>query len=177
MTDLINVVLVATGAVALLGKVKFSDMLNGFGAGAKRALRPAFVTSLLYVLIFVSAYHPYVLTITKPVLDLTESFNVVTMSAAAFISHIFNVELYYSASSVMPYIASVITDANVYGVIAIIWQATFGFAMLFIPTSTILVLGLSYLNVSYFKWLKAIWKLVLELLVVLLAIFLILVLI
>ena len=177
MTDLINVVLVATGAVALLGKVKFNDMLNGFGAGAKRALRPAFVTSLLYVLIFISAYHPYVLTITKPILDLTESFNVVTMSAAAFISHIFNVELYYSASSVIPYIASVITDANVYGVIAIIWQATFGFAMLFIPTSAILVLGLSYLNVSYFKWLKAIWKLVLELLVVLLAIFLILVLI
>ena len=64
-----------------------------------------------------------------------------------------------------------------YGVIAIIWQATYGFAMLFVPTSVILVLGLSYLNVSYFKWLKAIWKIVLELLVVLLAIFLILVLI
>ena len=48
--DLINVVLVATGAVALLGKVKFNDMLNGFGAGAKRALRPAFVTSLLYIM-------------------------------------------------------------------------------------------------------------------------------
>ena len=53
------------------------------------------------------------------------------MKKISVIVPIFNVELYYSASSVMPYIASVITDANVYGVIAIIWQATFGFAMLF----------------------------------------------
>lgn len=177
VTDLINVVLVSTGFVALLGKVKFNDMLNGFGAGAKRALRPAFVTSLLYLLIFVSAYHPYVLTITEPILSLTDGFNVVTMSGAAFISHLFNVELYYSASSLITYIVATFTDTTVYGIIAVIWQATYGFAMLFVPTSAILVLGLSYLNVSYFKWLKAIWKLILELLVVLLVIFLILVMI
>ena len=177
MTDLINLVLVATVFVSVLGKVKFNDMLNGFGAGAKAVLRPAFVTSLIYLLIFVAAYHPYVLTITEPILSLTKSFNVVTMSGAALISHLFNVELYYSANSLMPYIVGTFTDTGVYGVIAIIWQATYGLAMLFVPTSAMLVLGLSYLNVSYFRWLKAIWKIVLELLVVLLAIFLILVMI
>ena len=177
MTDLINVVLVSTVFVGLLGKVKFNDMLNGFGAGAKRALRPAFVTTFVYVLIFISAYHPYILTIVEPILSLTEGFNVVTMSVAAFISHIFNVELFYSASSVIAYIVATFKDTTVYGLIAVIWQATYGFAMLFVPTSAVLIMGLSYLNVSYWKWLKAVWKLVLELLVVLLAIFLIIVLI
>ena len=177
MTDLINVVLVSTVFVGLLGKVKFNDMLNGFGAGAKRALRPAFVTTFVYVLIFISAYHPYILTIVEPILSLTEGFTVVIMSVAAFISHIFNVELFYSASSVIAYIVATFKDTTVYGLIAVIWQATYGFAMLFVPTSAVLIMGLSYLNVSYWKWLKAVWKLVLELLVVLLAIFLIIVLI
>lgn len=173
MTDLINIVIVSTGFVALLGKVKFNDMLNGFGEGAKRALRPAFVTTIIYVLVFIAAYNPYTLTIVKPILDLTESFNVITMTIASFISHTLNVELYYSANSLMPYIAGTITDTTIYGIIAVIWQATYGLAMLFVPTSAILVLGLSYLNVSYLRWLKAIWKIVLELLVVVLAIFII----
>jgi len=177
MTDLINLVLVSTLCVAVLCKVKLNDMINAFGAGAKRALRPAFVTSLIYLLVLISAFHPYNLTIIEPILKLTESFNVVIMSLVAFVSHLLNVELYYSASNIIPYVASTITDTTVYGVIAIIWQATYGFAMLFVPTSAVLILGLSYLNVSYFKWLKAIWKLVLQLLVILLVIFLILVMI
>lgn len=177
LTELSILIVLATGFVALLGKVKFDDMVKGFGAGAKKALKPAFIATIVYVLIFISAYHPYTLTIVKPILDLTDTFNVVTTSLAAFVSHLFNVELYYSASSILSYIAATFTDTSVYGVIGVIWQATYGLAMLFVPSSVILVASLSYLNVSYFKWLKAIWKLLLQLLVVLLAIFLILVMI
>ena len=81
--------------------------------------------------------------------------------------------MYYSASNTLGYITSVITDTSVYGVVGVIWQATYGLAMLFVPTSVILVAGLAYLNVSYGKWLKAIWKLLLQLVVALLLIFLI----
>lgn len=174
LTELSVVILLASGFVALLGKVSFNDMVKGFGAGAKKALKPAFIASIVYVLIFISAYHPYTLSIMEPIMGLTDTFNVVTTSLAAFVSHFFNVEMYYSASNSLGYITSVITDTSVYGVIGVIWQATYGFAMLFVPSSAILVASLSYLNVSYGKWLKAIWKLLLQLLVVLLAIFLIL---
>lgn len=174
LTELSILLFIASGFVALLNKVSFNDMVSGFGAGAKKALKPAFMVSILYVLVFVSAYHPYTLTITKPILDLTKTLNVVTMSAAASISHLFNVELYYSASSILSYVTATFTDTSLYGIIAVIWQATYGLVMLFVPTSAILVAGLSYLNVSYFKWLKAIWKLLLQLIVVLLIVFLIL---
>ena len=70
MTDLINVVLVSTVFVGVLGKVKFNDMLNGFGAGAKKALTPAFIASILYVLVYISAYNPFIITIVKPILEL-----------------------------------------------------------------------------------------------------------
>lgn len=177
LTDLITLLIIATGFVALLCKVKFDDMVKGFGAGAKRALRPAFIATIVYVLVFISAYNPFTLTIVKPILEITDTFNVVTTSVAAFVAHLFNVELYYSASSILSYVIATFTDTSVYGVIGVIWQATYGLAMLFVPSSVILVACLSYLNVSYFKWLKAIWKLLLQLLVVLLAIFLILVMI
>ena len=173
LTDLITLVILATGFVSLLCKVKFDDMVKGFGNGARKALRPAFITTIVYVLVFISAYHPVTLTIVEPILSLTDSFNVVTTSAAASISHLLNVELYYSTNSIMGYITSTFTDTTVYGLIGVIWQATYGFVMLFAPTSAILVAGLSYLNVSYFKWLKAIWKVLLQLLIVLLAVFLI----
>lgn len=173
VTDLITLVVVAAGFIALLCKVKFDDMVKGFGSGAKRFLRPAFVATIVYLIVFISAYHPLTLTIIKPIVELTDSFNVVTASFAGIIAHLFNVEMYYSATSVLPYMTSVFTDSSIYNVIALVWQGTYGLTMLFVPTSVILVASLSYLNVSYFKWLKAIWKLLLQLLVVLLIVFLI----
>ena len=48
--------------------------------------------------------------------------------------------------------------------------------MLVAPTGLILTVVLSYLEVSYKDWLKAIWKLLVELFVVLLIVFTILIL-
>ena len=53
----------------------------------------------------------------------------------------------------------------------------YGVAMLVAPTSLVLMGILSYLKVSYKEWLKTIWKLLLELFIVLLIIFIILALI
>lgn len=172
LSDLISLVIVATGFVALLCRVKFDDMVKGFGAGAKKALRPAFIVTLVYLVLAVSYFNPVTLTITEPLIKLTKDFNVVTTSGAAFVSHLLNVDLDYS-SNLLFYVSSVFTAEGLAGIMALIWQATYGFAMLFVPTSAILVAGLSYLNVSYFRWLKAIWKFLLQLLVVLLAVFLI----
>ena len=49
--------------------------------------------------------------------------------------------------------------------------------MLAVPTSLTLMVVLSYLGISYKDWLKSIWKLLVELLVVLLLVFTILVLV
>lgn len=173
LSDLIAVVVIAALFVAFLGRVKFDDMLKGFGAGARKALTPAFIATILYVLVYIAAYNPFILTIVKPIIELTSNFNVVTTSLTAIVSHFFNVELYFSASNMLSYITSVYTDSAVYGVIGVIWQATYGLTMLFVPSSVLLVTVLSYLNVSYLKWLKTIWKLLLQLLVLLLAVFLI----
>ena len=50
----------------------------------------------------------------------------------------------------------------------------YGLTALVAPTSLVLLAALSYLKVSYKDWLKAVWKLALELFVVLLVVFIIL---
>ena len=49
----------------------------------------------------------------------------------------------------------------------------YGLAMLVAPSSVLLIASLGYTETNYGSWLKHIWKVVLELLVVLLVIFLI----
>ena len=128
-------------------------------------------------MLVITATHPVLLAIFKPILTATSGFNVFTMSFVAFISSIFNIESYYVATGVLPYVASIITDTTTYPLIAVVWQAMYGLSMLIAPTSVILIATLSYLDISFWKWIKASWKLILEILVALLLIFTILVLI
>ena len=152
-------------------KVKFNDYIDGIVRGAKKALKPAVLVALIYVVLIIVSYHPIILTITKPLIKVGNGLNVFTMSLAALISSIFNVDLYYAASGVLPYAITLLTDSSVYSIIAVIWQAIYGLTTLFAPTSIILIAILSYLDIPYGKWLKSNWKLILELLALCLILF------
>ena len=177
LMELTLVVTLGSGLVALCYKKKFSEFLEGFFAGVKKALQPALLIFLAYIVLVITATHPVLLAIFKPILTATKGFNVFTMSIVSFISSIFNIEPYYIATSALPYVTSIITDTTTYPLIAVVWQAMQGLAVLIAPTSVILIATLSYLNISFWEWLKASWKLILEILVALLLIFTILILI
>lgn len=161
----------ATIILALCYKVKFDDFFTSYGKGVKRALTPAFIMYFIYLILIVVTYNNFQLTIFDWILNLSKGFNVITTTITAFLSSIFNVELLYSVNSVVPYLTSIVTDAGSYPLIGIIFQTIYGLAMLVAPTSVILMGTLAYLDIPYGKWLKHIWKLFVELLVVLLIIF------
>lgn len=169
----------ASAFIGLIYRVKFNDFIKSFFEGIKKALKPAILIILAYVVLVITATHPVLLAICKPILTATNGFNPFTMSVVAFLNSIFNVEPYYiaSATGTLQYAASIITDTTTYPAIAIVWQTMLGFATLVAPTSVVLVATLSYLDVSLWQWFKASWKLILEILVVLLLIFTILILI
>lgn len=177
LTELTLLVTIGAGLVSLFYKKSFNDFIKNFFEGVKKAFTPAVLIFLAYIVLVITATHPVLLTIFKPLLTATKGFNVFTMSIVAFFSSVFNIEAYYTASGFLPYIASIITDTTTYPLIAIVWQAMYGLAMLIAPTSLVLIATLSYLNISFWKWIKASWKLILEILVALLLIFTVLVLI
>ena len=176
LTELLITIVITSGILGLVYRVNFNDYLDNFINGAKRALKPAVLVALIYVVLVLTTYHPFLLTILKPILTLTSSLNVFTMSLVAFISSIFNVEMMYAVSSTRQY-AVTLVKPETYSLVAVIWQAMYGLAMLVAPTSVILFVTLSFMHVNYLDWLKAIWKLFVELLIVLLIIFTIMILI
>lgn len=165
------VIILATCFLGFIYGLKMDDFLDGVTDGIKKALRPAIYMFLVYLVLVIATYNPFQLNITKFFLDLTKDLNVITMTLVAMVSSIFNVESVYVAQSTLPYVSSVITDSTLYPLLAIIFQSIYGLMMLVAPTSVILLGTLSYLEVPYGQWLKHIWKLFLQLLVVLVVIF------
>lgn len=172
--DLIVLLMVFMLILALIYKVKFNDLIDSFVKGAKRALGPTVIVILLYTILVVVTYHPFQLVIYKAILGITDGFNVFTTFIVGILSAFFNVDPAYAFQSSLPYLASIFTNADNYPLVAVVYQAAYGLTMLVAPTSLVLMGMLSYLKVSYGKWVKTIWKLLLELLVLLLIVFIIL---
>ena len=146
--------------IALIYKIRFNDYIENAFDGIKKAIKPAILVVLVYVVLIIG--NSVVLTITSPLITATKGLNAFTMSLAALITSIFNVDVYYIATPALIYTSEVITSGH--SVIAFIWQTMYGFAVLFAPTSVILVPILSYLDVSYGKWIKSNWLLILGML-------------
>ena len=164
-------IILATCFLGFIYGLKIDDFFDGVVDGIKKALKPAIYMFLAYLVLVIVTYNPFQLNITKFIMDLTKDLNVITMTVVAMVSSIFNIESVYVAQSTLPYVTSVVTDSTLYPLIGIIFQAIYGLMMLVAPTSVILLGTLSYLDISYGQWLKHIWKLFLQLLVVLVVIF------
>lgn len=158
-------------------KVKFNDAVEGFVAGMKKAVVPALVAVGMYTILVITTYHPFQLTVYEAILGLTKGFNIATTILVTFLASLLNSDAIYSAQSFLPYYVSVVTNADNYPLVGIIYQAIYGLTMLVAPTSLVLMATLSYLKVNFVDWLKSVWKLLLELFVVLLIVFIILALI
>lgn len=166
-------IMIGSLILALVYRVKFSDIVDGIEDGISKAVKPIVTMMLAYIVLIICTYHPFQLMITKFIMGLTSGLNVVTMTIVAMFASLFNVETVYTAQSTVPYVMSVIGDATLYPLVEVIFQAVYGLAMLVVPTSVILIGTLTYLNIPYGQWLKYIWKIFVEVLIVLLIIFLI----
>ncbi len=162
-----TMIVIATCLLAFVYGLKMDDFLDGVISGIKKALKPAIYMTLMNLVLLIVTWHPFQLNITKFFLELTDGFNVITMAIVAALASILNMDIFYVAQSTLPYVTSVITDSELYPILGVIFQSVYGLTMLIAPTSLLLIGTLTYLDVSYGQWLKHIWKLFLQLLVVL----------
>lgn len=174
ISELISIVFLATVVIACIYRVKFNEFCNGFVDGAKKAMKPALLMILIYAILFISTYHPFQLVIYNFILKLTDGFNILTTSLVAILASFMNIDMTYTAQSVLPYLTSIVTDTTLYPLIGIMFQSLFGVVSLVAPTSLVLMATLSALNIPYKEWLKNIWKFLLEVVVVLFIVFTIL---
>lgn len=161
-----TIMILSSLVLAIIYRVKLSDIFANYKEGASKFTLSALLMILAYTVLITTSNHPIILTIVKPLMEITNGFNSVTLSLSMFISSIFNIDAYYTSQAMLPYVTSVITDTGIYSLVGFVCQAMQGLALLIAPTSIVLLGVTSYLKVSYFEWVKNIWKLFVELLVI-----------
>ena len=128
--------------------------------GAKNMLAPALMIVLVYAVIYFAGNTMFYPTIADFILKATSKFNIFFSTIVMILGSALHVDMLYVASYVIPQLAA--QDVNT-TVLAVLIQGIYGVTMFVAPTSVILVLGLSYLNIPYKEWIKKTWKLALVL--------------
>ncbi len=165
------IVLLMVLCVALMigYRIKPGELIENAGFGFKGGLYTLVLCMLGYVMLVTASNNPIMLTILKPILKLTEGFNVLTYSVVTFIAGLFNTDFAYFNYGIvnLTYVTATFGDkTNLFPLIGLVNQSIYGLALLVAPTSIPMIFGLTSLNMSYKKWIKYIWKLFLALFVV-----------
>ena len=163
------VCLVAAIVLGLLYRVK--GIFLAMAEGAKKMLKPAFFVMLTYVVVYFAGNEMFFPTIAKHILSISNKSSVILSTIVMALGSALHVDVLYAANYVVPQLAAV-EGANP-TLLAVLAQSVYGVTMFIVPTSSLLVFGLSYLNVPYKEWVKKTWKLIVALLVVVLAVLLI----
>ena len=148
--------------------LSFEEICQAFSNGVKRIGKTAFLMSLasiVFTIMIMGSGSTIFVTITDKLLSLTKDFFFLTTSISGLISGFFYNDFYYALSGVAD-LFSAKYDASFLPITGFIYQTMHGIMMLVLPTSVILVGGLSLLDVSVKDWIKYIFMFVLQLLVI-----------
>lgn len=148
-----------------VGRVKFADLYDGFVYGVKKMI-PAVMVSILAYTVLVCVYNTGFFETIITSASKSYGDNVVVGSLITVVGSLMHVDLYYSIAGVFsPIVSNLGTKADL-SVYSVMFQSLYGLVQLFAPTSIMLIVGLTYLEVPYKDWLKYIWRFLLILLII-----------
>ena len=163
------IILIMTGIVALLDRMKFNDLVSNFYEGNKKMFKPALFLIGLNVLYGIANMMPVVPTMDNWIFGIFKGFSPYINSVVAFITSAFHTDLRFTSYLVSGYLTT--TYAAKFELVHLIWTSMYGLVQVFLPTSTVLLVGLSFMKVDYKTWFKYIWLFVVGILVILLVLF------
>ena len=152
--------------LSLIYRVKFDDAMDGFIYGIKKMIFPVILIMLAYTVLITSYNNGFIETVINAA---NKSFgdNVIINALVSLLGSILNVDTYYSVAGVFSTIVGSLSSKANLSVFAVMFQGIYGAVQLVGPTSLLLLVGLSYLEVPYSSWLKYIWRFVVEMFIAL----------
>lgn len=150
-------------------KIKLDDFIDNALEGLKKILKPVILLLLAYVIFVLVYWSPFTATISNWILKLADGFNPFLTTISAFVSSIFHIDFGYTGYVLGDFMVNYFGDS--FNVAFVIYIAINGLVQLVTPTSILVLLGLSYLNIPYKNWIKYIWKFFVIMLVLLVVIF------
>ncbi len=166
-----TLMLIASLFIKWIYKIEWNEYFTAFGEGLKKSGKFVIILLIVYNILEFTVMFPVLPTIIDWIMSLTSKFNVVLSTFAGLIASMFTVEYQYTVQLVGSYLTT--TYADFAKQIPVMLQATYGLISFVTPASAILLLGLSYTDVSYKDWFKYIWKFVLAMFVIIVVLMLI----
>lgn len=155
--DLCLVLIILSYVIGKINNLKFGEIVDAFIDGCKKLLKPAIMTILVStIFLFMSSNtSSWYATVCNYLFTLPDKFNLLSVGLTSFIGGILYNDFPYMLNSISTPIASMFTNLNVP---LFLQYSIYGLVQLVAPTSVMLVLGLTYLDISYKEYLKNIWK-------------------
>lgn len=157
--------LFASLIIAIVNKIKTNEAIDSYIEGAKKMLPVVALITIAYTVLVCSYNNGFVETLISN----HGKFNYVVSSLLAFLGCITNVDTIWIIAGVYGNIVNLITDESILASVSILLQGIYGIFFLVGPTSIILIIGLTYLDIPYTTWLKYIWRFVIALIILLAA--------
>jgi len=167
--QLIALILLFILFISIIYSVSFDETIEGMKEGMKASLKTALYVTLANIIMMVITNFSIgyiIITITKFVAELFDKFNVITTTLFGAVGG-----LLYNNLGAFIYDSGIVTQLVAatplqYSVFSISLQTTFNILMMILPTSIILIAGLSYLDIKYTDWLKYIWKFIIQIFII-----------
>ena len=161
-------IILMTVIIKFVANVKFDDAIDGIVDGIKASIKPAGLLLMVYAILVFSVSYPVLPGIIAQInktlsADFIKPVNYVITGV---LTGTFTVDMQYYAS-ILGGLYSTFAKPNV---VAVAMQSAFALAGFFVPTSAMLVVGLSMLDIKYTDYLKFIWKFLVALLVIILVV-------
>lgn len=148
--------------VVITNRVSFNDIVSNFGEGVRKMAKVALIYGVSFSFLYMMTAFPWPTALVDAFIT-TKSFNIVLLLIAAILAVIFCADPAFAGYYYGSYLAAVFS-ANA-AATAVVWRLGGALALLFGPTSFILLAALVYADIPYTKWLKYIWKFALSFIV------------
>jgi uncharacterized ion transporter superfamily protein YfcC len=144
-----------TMIVALIDRMGVSKFITNFQNGVRKIYKLAFIYVLVNCVYVLFYYFPIGITILNALLG-KGSFNVLSLFIVGFVGLFLAVDYELVGSALASYLAVLFAEKA--AETTLVLYLGMSIAAFIVPTSYILMLALTYLDIPYTKWLKYIWK-------------------
>lgn len=155
--------IVASIIMVIVNKVSIGDAFANFGEGAKKISKLVGIYMLVMAIFVLSYYFPWPVTLINAVFG-SGKFSLFSILLAAILAGTLLVDSEYLGYIFGTYLLANFADHLV--ATSLLMHFGYAISMILAPTSFILMMALTYLDIPYKNWLKYIWKFALAILVV-----------
>ncbi len=151
----IVLLIIMTLLTGLISRVKINDLFNNLVNGLVVIIKPLLLFVLIYIVFALTYNTPIVTNVSGWLFGLVDGFNPNLVAISNMIETLFYTDLGFTSYTFGSYMQTLYVEQM--SIISTIYTSIFAVMQLIVPTSMLLVIGLSYTKVSYKAWFKYIW--------------------